>query len=93
MRKFFAHFSARRQGSSDTGVREDSLEDRLSPSSGELDDFLAQTSPALIHTWTPEFASDPDAWEQKFLKHWKVLQNHLSNQNYDKRLLGQVIQN
>ena len=99
MRKIFALFSPTRSSSSrdDSPSEENRREEDPSPTTSEVDEFFhpqiftdAAYATATSMAWTPEYASDPNAWEQAFIKQWQLLKSLLANANYDKKLLKRV---
>lgn len=99
MRKIFALFSSTRSSSSrdDSPSEENRREEDPSPTTSEVDEFFhpqiftdAAYATATSMAWTPEYASDPNAWEQAFIKQWQLLKSLLANANYDKKLLKRV---
>lgn len=73
MKKFFAKFSTKSQN---TIKSENTLDVDYNFYCSN-----AITSNTNFNTWNPEFASDPSAWENVFLKCWSELKSLLLNIN------------
>lgn len=67
MKRFFARFSAGGRSSASSDGASDAHSDR------DLGFLRSTATTSEANIWNPEFASDPNAWENRFLDCWRQL--------------------